>query len=128
MSDCNEASRSPNWTGAAVCVVGIGSSPSSSSRADGDPGSRSTKKLPSRKIRGRIFMVASSWMGRPVSLISIFTTAAPLSPLTASTSVTLPTSTPAIRTGELGLRLLTVSKAAVSSYGLANGLAFVNPK
>ena len=77
MSDCSEASRSPNWTGAAVCVVGIGSSPSSRTRAEGEPGSMSTKKLPSRKIRGRIFIVASSWMGRPFSSISIVTTARP---------------------------------------------------
>jgi hypothetical protein len=29
--------------------------PESSSGADGDPGCSSTKKLPSRKMRGRIF-------------------------------------------------------------------------
>ncbi len=48
-----------NWTGLAVRATGI-VSPSSISPADGVPGERSTKKLPSRKIRGRIFAVASS--------------------------------------------------------------------
>ena len=33
--------------------------------ASGVPGETSTKKLPSRKIRGRIAKVASSWIGRP---------------------------------------------------------------
>ena len=41
----------------------------------GVPGLRSTKKLPSRKMRGRIFSVASAWIGRPSSLIAIVTTA-----------------------------------------------------
>ena len=62
-------------------------------------------------------------------MISIVTIAAPRSsPASGSTFVTLPTSTPAIRTGELAWRLLAFSNAAVSSYGLANGLAFVKPK
>ncbi len=42
----------------------------------GVPGCTSTKKLPSRKIRGRIFSVASLWSGRPLSWISIVTIAA----------------------------------------------------
>src|SRR3954454_8998716 len=46
--------------------------------ADGVPGEMSTKKLPSRKIRGRIFITASLWIGRPLPLISIVTTAASL--------------------------------------------------
>ena len=45
-----------------------------------------------------------------------------------STFLTLPTSTPAIRTGEFGFRLFTSLNAALNSYGFANGFAFVNPK
>jgi hypothetical protein len=48
-----------NWTGLAVRATGIVSPPCISPAAD-VPGVRSTKKLPSRKIRGRIFAVASS--------------------------------------------------------------------
>ena len=33
--------------------------------AEGEPGVMSTKKLPSRKTRGRIFSSASSWIGQP---------------------------------------------------------------
>jgi len=84
---------------------------------DGEPGLMSTKKLPSRNTRGRTFMVASSWMGSAEFFISMVTIAAP-SPLppssTGSTFLTLPTSTPAMRTGELGLRLLAVSNAPFS--------------
>ncbi len=120
-------SRSPNCTGAAVWFIGI-VPPSSTSGADGEPGWRSTKKLPSRKMRGRIFRCASSWIGRPFSSSSIVTRAPPVAPSTASTFLTLPTSTPAIRTGEFGFRLLAVRKTASSSYGFANGLALVKPK
>ena len=42
----------------------------------GCPGCRSTKRLPSRNSRGRSLKVASSWIGRPSSLISIVTIAA----------------------------------------------------
>src|SRR3954447_24124387 len=90
--------------------------------ADGDPGDRSTKKLPSRKMRVRTLTVASLWIGRPFFLISIVTRAAPQPPVTGSTFLTLPTSTPAIRTGEFVFRLLTLSNTACSSYGDANGL------
>ncbi len=129
VSDCSAASTSPNWTGAAVWLTGIGSSPLFSTGAEGEPGLMSTKKLPSRNTRGRILSVASSWMGSPASLISISTRAPPLLlPGTiAVTFLTLPTSTPAMRTGELGLRLLAVSKTPVSLYGFAKGLAFVKP-
>ena len=41
--------------------------------ADGLPGCSSTNQLPSRKIRGRIFSVASEWIGRPCDSISIVT-------------------------------------------------------
>ena len=50
---------------------------SSSSPPDGEPGWRSTKKLPSRKMRGRIFSSASFWIGRPLSSISIVTSPRP---------------------------------------------------
>ena len=106
---------SPSWTGAAVWLTGIGRPPSGTSGDEGDPGWMSTKKLPSRNTRGRIFSSASSWIGRPFFRISISTRAAPFwRPVSASTFFTLPTSTPAMRTGELGLRLLAVSNTAVS--------------
>ena len=47
-------------------MIGI-SSPSASSAALGLPGRRSTKKLPSRKRRGRISSSASEWIGSPSS-------------------------------------------------------------
>ena len=73
--------------------------PSSSSGALGVPGRRSTKKLPSRKMRGRIFAVASSWIGSACFCSESVTTDVSES-LPASTLATLPTLTPAIRTGE----------------------------
>ncbi len=117
MSVWSAVSTSPNCTGAAVCAVGI-VFPLSSVGADGEPGLMSTKKLPSRNTRGRIFICASRWIGSALFFSSIVTMAAP-SPLppssTASIFLTLPTSTPAIRTGELGLRLLAVTNAPLSS-------------
>ena len=83
------------------------------------PGSTSTKKLPPRKIRGRTFSSASSLIGSASSDSSIVTRPPP--PSSASTSVTLPTSIPAIRTGERVPRLLVSSKSARSTYGSANG-------
>jgi hypothetical protein len=100
----------------------------SSSGSDGDPGWRSTKKLPSRKIRGRILSCASPWIGSALSSISIVTLAASLPASTASTFVTFPTSTPATRTGERVFRLFASWKYAVSSYGLENGFAWVKAK
>ena len=88
----------------------------------------STKKLPSRKMRGRILSSASFLIGRPLSCISIVTSAAPLPLSTGSTFVTLPTSTPAIRTGDFGFRLFTSLKTALNSYGFANGFDFEKPK
>ena len=76
----------------------------------------------------RTFTDASSWIGRPFFLISIVTRAAPSPSVTGSTFLTLPTSTPAIRTGEFGCRLLTLSNTACSSYGCENGFDFVKPK
>ena len=101
-------------TGALVWVDGI-VPPSSSSGALGVPGRMSTKKLPSRKIRGRIFSVASSCSGSASSLISIVTLDAVEPSPAASTLVTLPTSTPAIRTGELIAMALVFSNTAVIS-------------
>ena len=72
----------------------------------------STKKLPSRKMRGRIWIVASLWIGRPFLSIRIVTRAAFLSLGRRSTEVTLPTLTPAIRTNEFGLMLFAVRKTA----------------
>jgi hypothetical protein len=76
---------------------------------------RSTKKLPSRKIRGRILAVASERTGRPFSSIRMVTIAPPSPPSAPSTETTLPTSTPAIRTGDPGRRLFEVSNAALTS-------------
>jgi hypothetical protein len=60
----------------------------------------STKKLPSRKMRGRILKVASRWIGRPFLSIRMVTSAAWRPASTCPTPVTLPTLTPATRTGE----------------------------
>ncbi len=130
MSDCSAVSSSPNWTGLEVCWTGI-RAPSFSFGADGEPACTSTNQLPSRKIRGRILSFASSCSGRPLSSISIVTIApAPSGPpaLTGSTLVTLPTCTPATRTGDLILRSLAERNAALNSKRSANGLDFVNPK
>ena len=86
--------------------------PLSISGALGLPGSSSTKKLPSRKIRGRIAAKASSWIGRPES--STVKVTLVLSP-SRSVEMTLPTSTPAIRTGELRAMLAELEKVAFSS-------------
>jgi len=73
--------------------------------------------------------VASMWIGRPLSSISIETTAPWLTPLPIGlTSVTLPTLTPAIRTKESGLMLLADLNAASSVKWCWNGIAFVSPK
>jgi hypothetical protein len=50
-------------------------------------------------MRGRIFSVASEWIGRPLDSISIVTMPALPSRLM---ELTAPTFTPAIRTGDLG--------------------------
>ena len=109
------------------------------------PGCRSTKKLPSRKIRGRIANVASLWIGSPLSETVNVTSAAEhcwlgapevfcgvppsLHPGTGPTPVTWPTSIPAIRTGDPGLTPLAFEKTAWTVYWLANGFAnFVNPR
>ena len=79
-------------------------------------------------MRGRILARASSWIGRPALPTVIVTSTASL-PLSArSTFVTLPTSTPAIRTGEPFLRLLEDSKAALISYCGLNGIDLVKPR
>ena len=87
-----------SWTGALVWLIGM-RSPSWSFGADAEPGCTSTKKLPSRKMRGRIFIVASRCSGRPLRSRRIVTTAACLPSSACAIFVTLPTSTPAIRTG-----------------------------
>jgi len=59
-------------------VIGI-VSPSPSVGAVGVPGCRSTKKLPSRKMRGRILAVASLCSGSASSSSSNVTTVASVS-------------------------------------------------
>jgi hypothetical protein len=72
-------------------------------------------------MRGRMANVASSWMGRPWSLMFIVTSAArqafgvplaDLHPGSSLTEVTLPTLTPAMRTSEPGCRPLALAKVA----------------
>ena len=88
---------------------------------------RSTKKLPSRKIRGRILAVASACSGSPSSSIYSTTTAASV-PSSGSTDATLPTCTPAIRTGDPGRIEFADSNVARTWNGVVNGKSFVNPK
>jgi hypothetical protein len=76
-------------------------------------------------MRGRILSSASSWIGRPCSSISIVTVAPSPPPSIGSTVLTMPTSTPAMRTGESGARLFTVLKLAENSYLSENGFACV---
>src|SRR2546423_3043931 len=108
--------------------------PSGALGAEGDPGLISTKKFPSRKMRGRIQKVASWWMGKPLSSIDMVTLAAvhscwgPLmawivQPFMGATLCTLPTLTPAIRTSASCLRPLALGKIACAVYEVANGLA-----
>ena len=87
--------------------------PLSSSGELGLPGSSSMKKLPSRKIRGLISAKASLWIGRPEpSTVKPTVVASP----SRSTEITSPTSTPAIRTGDLVEMLTPLAKVALTSY------------
>ena len=112
VSDWSEESTSSSWTGVAVCDSGS-VPPSFSTGALGLPALRSTKKLPSRKIRGRTFSVASVWIGRPLRCIAIVTTT--VLPFPRSTFVTLPTFTPAIRTGEFPCSSFAFASTAFTS-------------
>ncbi len=123
---CSEVSTWSSCTGVAVETILI-ESPDFISGAFGEPGLRSTKKLPSRKIRGRIFALASTCSGSAASSSSSTTFALSL-PSTPSTALTLPTSTPAIRTGELGRIELADSNCALTRNPCVNGMSFVNPK
>ena len=114
MSDWSASSTLPSCTGAAVWLTGTVPPPARTG-ALGEPGSRSTKKLPSRKIRGRTFTVASAWIGRPSSEISIVTSAPRCSPGRRSTDVTSPTVMPAMRTGDFGLTSPAFLNASFSS-------------
>jgi hypothetical protein len=108
-------------------LIGI-VSPLSISGADGEPGSRSTKKLPSKMIRGRTLSFASLWIGRPLSEISIVMRAACSPRPSGSTFVTLPTLTPAIRTKESALSWLADCTTASILYLLLNGICLVNAR
>ncbi len=126
MSLCSEVRTWSSCTGVAVRVTLI-VSPVSSFGADGEPGLRSTKKLPSRKMRGRILAVASSWIGSPASLTSM-TTSVWSVPSRGLIDLILPTLTPAIRTGELTRSPLDDSKTALTRKPLVNGMSFVKPR
>ncbi len=78
-------------------------------------------------MRGRIFSSASLWIGRPWSWISIVMTAL-FVPSWPSTLVTLPTLTPAMRTGEFSRIEFADVNTALNSNGRENGLLFVKPK
>jgi hypothetical protein len=109
--DCSEVRISSSCTAVAVWVAGM-VSPLPSSGTLGLPGRTSRKKFPSRKRRGLIVTVASSWIGRPSS--ETVKVASAISPF-ESTSVTSPTLTPAIRTGESNLNVAAFSNVAWSS-------------
>jgi hypothetical protein len=81
-------------------------------------------------MRGRIVNSASLLIGRPFFWISIVTMApAPSAALVSVlTDLTVPTLTPAIRTGDFALMSLAVRKAADTSKLSANGFDFVKPK
>ena len=89
----------------------------------GVPGVRSTKKLPSRNRRGRIFAVASVCSGSALLSIVIVTTAASRSPPTCLTVVTCPTFTPAMRTEARGWISLAERKTALMVKLCWNGSA-----
>ncbi len=114
MSDWSAVSTWPSWTGVLVCWTGI-VPPSGISLAAGVPGSRSISQLPSRNSRGRIFTVASSCTGRPSSSIRIRITASSRPGSGCSIATTLPTSTPAMRTGWRSFTLLAERKTALTS-------------
>ena len=69
--------------------------------------------------------MASLWSGSPDLLTSIVTRAAPLPPGRPCTESTLPTFTPAIRTGDFGWRLFTFWNTAENVYGCENGFVRV---
>ncbi len=128
MSFCSAVRIWSSWTGAEVWLIGI-VSPSDTVGAEGDPGCMSTKKLPSRKMRGRICSLASLCTGRPLSWIAITTRAASAPGRTRSTAVTLPTVTPATRTGEFVRMLFELGKTACSSNcGLRKGMFLLKPR
>ena len=79
-------------------------------------------------MRVRIFASASVCSGSAASLTSIVTSAAPVPPGRPVTCLTLPISTPAMRTGDLGLSPTAFSNTAVTVGGEANGFVFVKPK
>jgi hypothetical protein len=120
VSDCSEVRTWSNWTGSVPCWIG-NVWPSLATGADGVPGCTSTKKLPSRKIRGLIANVASVWSGSPLCWIVIVTSAAwhwdwvvpfTLQWVTGEMFVTVPTLTPAIRTNESGRNPFALEKTA----------------
>ena len=78
-------------------------------------------------MRGRILAVAFLCSGSAESLSSI-TSSAELEPSTGSIRLTLPTSTPAIRTGEFGRIEFAEVNCALTMYPCVNGMSFVKPK
>jgi hypothetical protein len=78
-------------------------------------------------MRGRILAVASSCSGSAWSCSCRVTTEVSESPL-GSTLPTLPTLTPAIRTGEPVRIELADSNVALTSKGVVKGMSFVNPR
>ena len=76
-------------------------------------------------MRGRIFTVASVWIGRPLFSISIVTR--PVWP-SRLIEATLPTSTPAMRTGDFEWMFTAELNWALSRKPCLNGMCLVKPK
>ena len=89
------------------------------------PGVRSTKKFPSRNSRGRIFSVASACSGSPLSSRLIVTSATSV-PRNSEMPWTVPTLTPATRTGEFFVMFTAEAKTAFSWKPWWKGFLFVN--
>ena len=77
-------------------------------------------------MRGRILAVASSWIGSAESLSSSVTSAW-FVPSLGATVLTLPTATPAMRTGEFTRSELADSNVALTRNPWVNGMSFVKP-
>ena len=78
-------------------------------------------------MRGRIFSSASLWIGRPESFISIVMTAL-FVPAWPSIFLTVPTLTPAMRTGEFSRIEFADGNTALNSNPRENGRSFVKPR
>ena len=90
------------------------------------PAAVSTNQLPSRKIRGRIFSVASVWIGRPFRFDFHVHHAGVA--LALDRGDLARRSRPAMRTGDLGWMLTAVANTAFRRKPCLNGMCLVKPK